>query len=445
MKFRLFVLALCVVLTSTLTACASQISQPAQPKNIIYLIGDGMGIAHTTAYRYYKASKESLATGDKTTIAQTVFDKHLVGMASTYPADDTLVTDSAAGATALSTGFKSYNGAIGVTPDQQPKETLLEKAKKLGWTTGVVSTSQINHATPASFIAHIDSRRKYEEIADQYLDIKIQDELKADIMLGGGTRYFERESRNLVGEFKALGGHYVNELSQLEQLTELPALGLFGEKGLSFEVDSAENPKRLTQMARAALRLVKGEEKPFFLMIEGSQIDWCSHANDIACALKEMEDFENTLAEVIEFAKRDGNTIVVVTADHSTGGLSLGRDKKYAWQADLVHKVRISSELFSLKVLEGADSAALWRENVDLPITEDEIFMLNAAQQDGKARDIQSVFNMLVSQKTLTGWTTTGHTAEDVQVFAFGPGYERFIGFQDNTDIAKKLFEVMGE
>jgi alkaline phosphatase len=421
--------------------------ETGKEQNIIYLIGDGMGFAHTTAYRYFKANKDGVVTGDKHVIAPTLFDKLLVGTASTYPGDNTLVTDSAAGATALATGHKSYNGAIGITPDKHAQETLLERAKKMGMTTGVISTSQINHATPASFIAHIDSRKKYHEIAAQYVDSKIQQfkemVLKTDIMLGGGTTYFDAESRNLVSELKAMDWQYTSELENLDSLTRLPALGLFAEKGLSFAIDSPTLPNRLTTMTETALNLLEKNNKPFFLMVEGSQIDWCSHANDIACAMGEMTDFEKTIEMIVEFAERNGNTTVVITADHTTGGLALGRDGVYEWRADLVHKVKASGEVMATAMLKSKDAKSVWQDNVELAITDDEVAMLNELISKGNSRKLQTAINHLTADKTGTGWTTSGHTAEDVQVFAYGPYANKFRGFQDNTDIAKKLFSIL--
>ena len=164
----------------------------AAPKNIIYMIGDGMGPAYLAGYRYFSDDK---ATAE---VENTIFDELWLGMASTYPDDDTYVTDSAAGATALATGFKSYNGAISVNRQHIPIGTMMQLAKKLGKANGIVASSQVNHATPASFLAHNKSRRNYNEIADMYLDYRINGKPVADVMIGGGTKYFVREDRNLI-------------------------------------------------------------------------------------------------------------------------------------------------------------------------------------------------------------------------------------------------------
>src|SRR5690606_25193114 len=198
----------------------------AAPKNIIYMIGDGMGPAYLSAYRYYSDDK---ATPE---VENTIFDELWLGMASTYPDDDTYVTDSAAGATALATGFKSYNGAISVNRQHIPIGTMMQLAKKLGKANGIVASSQVNHATPASFLAHNKSRRNYDEIADMYLDYRIDGKTVADVILGGGTKYFIRDERNLVDGFKQLGFQYTDSWQQLSTLTKAPAMALLAESAL---------------------------------------------------------------------------------------------------------------------------------------------------------------------------------------------------------------------
>ena len=189
--------------------CQSALANTA-PQNIIMVVGDGMGPSFTTAYRMY-ADDPSTAE-----VEETVFDRLLVGMASTHPDMETgYITDSAASATALSTGVKTYNGAIGVDANKQPVQTVLELAKMQGRKTGIAVTSQINHATPASFGAHNESRQNYDQIADGYFDVKINGQFVLDVMLGGGWQYFIRDDRNLVEQFKAAGYEYVDDITQL--------------------------------------------------------------------------------------------------------------------------------------------------------------------------------------------------------------------------------------
>lgn len=416
--------------------CASFFAnaEQAAPKNIIYMIGDGMGPAYTSAYRYYVDDKNTKV------VEPTVFDSILVGMAHTYPDDDTIVTDSAAGATALSTATKSYNGAIAVDTQKHDLKTMLEIAKERKMTTALVATSQINHATPASFAAHNESRRNYDDIANDFFDNKINGALPVDLMLGGGTQYFIREDRNLVNEFIAQGYQYSDNLSQLEQLQQIPALGLYAAKGLPFALDGES--KRLTKMTDKALSLLAANENPFFVMIEGSQIDWCGHANDIACAMAEMDDFAHAIDKAKAYVDAHPDTLLVITADHSTGGLTIGANGQYLWHADVVKGVTATAGVIAERLLASDDMATVWKQTTALEFTEARKVLLTQAKNVGEDALVMTV-KKLINEASFTGWTTSGHTAIDVPVFAYGNGAEQFIGSQNNTDIAQKLINFI--
>ncbi|TMO55703.1 alkaline phosphatase [Pseudoalteromonas phenolica] len=427
--------AMSAVTASCLLAFANQSLAAEAPKNIIYMIGDGMGPAFTTAYRYYSDNPNTKL------VEPTIFDQILVGMAHTYPDDDTYVTDSAAGATALSTAIKTYNGAIAVDTHKKPLKTMLQVAKEKGMRTGLVSTSQINHATPASFAAHNESRRNYDEIADDYFDVKIAGKLPVDLMLGGGVQYFRRSDRDLIKEFEKAGYQYTSDWNKLSQIEQLPALGLFADKAFPHAID--ENPNRLEKMTFKSLDLIsKNNDKGFFIMVEGSQIDWCGHANDIACAMKEMHDFAKSIELAKAYVDQNPDTLLVVTADHSTGGLTLGANGKYTWLPDEVKKVNSSVMTMTKSLLEADDLKTAWNQHTSLALSKDALDSLSKAKQDGDEA-LYKAINKVINTATYTGWTTSGHTAIDVQVFAYGKGYEQFIGSQNNTQIAEKLINFI--
>ena len=415
--------------------CTTGAFAQTAPKNVIYMIGDGMGPAFTTAYRYYK--------DDPTTkeIETTVFDTMLKGMAHTYPDDHTYVTDSAAGATALSSGHKSYNGAIAVDTTKKPVKTMLEIAKEQGMTTALVATSQINHATPASFAAHNESRRNYDDIANDYIDNKIAGKLPVDLMLGGGTQYFIRDDRNLVDEFKKAGYQYGDDIKNLGQITQIPAIGLYAPKGLPFALD--ENPTRLKQLTSKAFDLLDGQnDKGFFVMIEGSQIDWCGHANDIACAMAEMDDFAKSIETAKAYVDNNPDTILVITADHSTGGLTIGAHGQYKWETDIIKGVKATAGTLT-KLLMGSDNLkTVWQANTRIEFTTENEIKLKQAKAMGE-KTLNLAVKSIINDLSFTGWTTGGHTASDVQVFAYGKNSDDFIGSQNNTDIAKKLISYI--
>lgn len=411
--------------------CTTGAFAQTAPKNVIYMIGDGMGPAFTTAYRYYK--------DDPTTkeIETTVFDTILKGMAHTYPDDHTFVTDSAASATALSSGHKSYNGAIAVDTAKKPVKTMLEIAKEQGMTTALVATSQINHATPASFAAHNESRRNYDDIANDYIDNKIAGKLPVDLMLGGGTEYFIRDDRNLVDEFKQAGYQYGDDIQNLGQITQVPAIGLYAPKGLPFALD--ENPTRLKQLTSKAFDLLDGHNnKGFFVMIEGSQIDWCGHANDIACAMAEMDDFAKSIETAKAYVDKNPDTILVITADHSTGGLTIGAHGQYKWETDIIKGVKATAGKLTNLLMESDNLKKVWQENTSIEFTAENEIKLKQAKAMGE-KPLNLAVKSIINDLSFTGWTTGGHTASDVQVFAYGKNSDDFVGSQNNTDIAKKL------
>ena len=317
---------------------------------------------------------------------------------------------------------------------------MLEIAKERKMTTALVATSQINHATPASFAAHNESRRNYDDIANDFFDNKINGALPVDLMLGGGTQYFIREDRNLVNEFIAQGYQYSDNLSQLEQLQQIPALGLYAAKGLPFALDGES--KRLTKMTDKALSLLAANENPFFVMIEGSQIDWCGHANDIACAMAEMDDFAHAIDKAKAYVDAHPDTLLVITADHSTGGLTIGANGQYLWHADVVKGVTATAGVIAERLLASDDMATVWQQTTALEFTEARKVLLTQAKNVGEDALVMTV-KKLINEASFTGWTTSGHTAIDVPVFAYGNGAEQFIGSQNNTDIAQKLINFI--
>lgn len=421
-----------------------------QPTNIIFVIGDGIGPTHTSAYRYFNDDPASAA------IETTIFDELLVGMARTYPADDTVITDSAAAATALATGVKTYNGAIGVDLQQEPLLTLLEAAKSRGYQAAILATSSITHATPASFVAHVNSRQSHDAIADQFIDQRIGNKLKVDLMLGGGSKFFVRADRNLVKEFEAEGYRYITELDQLDTIKGLPALGLFADDGLPSALDS-EHPLALTAMTQKALALLT--KKPFFLLIEASQIDWCSHANDIACAMAEMRDMAETLKIARAYVDQHPNTILVATADHGTGGLSIGASGQHQWDASIIKNVKATAPRIAERLIAAPENwKTEWARLTSIQLSEQEIQgMQQLIDKSQKLTEEDAHKNLheivkngvvalaiaIVNERSHTGWTSVGHTGEDVQIFSYGKGSKDFSGNLDNTDIALNLFKYL--
>ncbi|MDX1676292.1 alkaline phosphatase [Arsukibacterium sp.] len=411
----------------------------AAPKNIIYMIGDGMGPSYVAAYRYYQHNPADA------TVANTVYDDLLTGMASTYPDDETLVTDSAAAATALATGIKSFNGAIAVNRQHIPIGTMMQLAKRLGKANGIVASSQVNHATPAAFLAHSSSRRNMNDIADMYLDYRINGKPVADLIFGGGTDYFVRDDRNLVQGFTELGYQYTDDYRQLSTLTRLPAMALLAESGLPAVLNS-DNDGMLAPLTEKALQLLSPAKQGFVLMVEGSQIDWCGHDNDIACAMAEMNDFAKAISVARAYVDANPDTLLIVTADHETGGLSLGAHGVYQWRPDVIKKVKATGREIVKQLQQLQDPQQIserYTALTGITLEQAQLQLLLSALQNTDDKVARSQVLRFISDASFTGWTSGGHTAADVQVMAYGKNADEFKGFMDNTSIAKKLIRYI--
>jgi alkaline phosphatase len=279
-------------------------------KNIILMIGDGMGTSQI--YAGLVANKGKL------------YLEYLpnIGFIKTYSADD-LITDSAAGATAFATGKKTNNGMIGMGPDNQPLSAITEMVEQKGLSTGLVATSTITHATPAAFVAHEFSRHYYEQIAADFL----RDDI--DVFIGGGRSHFTNrlDRLNLLEVLKERNYTVIDTILDLDAAQGDKLAGL-----LYYDSPPSIIEGRGDMLARAAkksLEILSKNEKGFFMVVEGSQIDWGNHQNNILYQTEEMLDFDSAIGAVLEFAARDRETLVIITADHETGGLAIsGGDMK---------------------------------------------------------------------------------------------------------------------
>ncbi|MDX8344237.1 alkaline phosphatase [Rossellomorea sp. YZS02] len=420
------------------TEASAKESKNGKAKNVIFMIGDGMGVPYTTGLRYMNDNPDTVE------MEKTAFDPYLVGLQTTYPEDEKEnVTDSAAAATAMSGGVKTYNNAIAVDNDKSDVKTVLEQAKENGMSTGIVATSEITHATPASYGAHEESRKSEDAIANDYYDEMINGKHKIDVMLGGGTDFFERDDRNVAEQFKKDGYSYVKSADELKKDKNDQILGLFAESGMDKMIDRDEKQPSLADMTTAALDRLKGDKDGFFLMVEGSQIDWAGHDNDVVGAMSEMRDFEQAFEKVRDFAKENGETLVIVTADHSTGGISIGSDGEYNWDPAPIQAAKHTPDYMAEQIVNGASVEETLANNIDLELTPEEIASVKTAAEEGDQTEIDNAIEKIFDTRSGTGWTTDGHTGDDVPVYAFGPQKEKFAGLIDNTDQANQIFELL--
>ncbi len=281
-----------------------------KPKNVILLIGDGMGLSQVS-YAIVNANERMNFERFKQ-----------LGMSKTA-ASNHKITDSAAGATALSTGKKTYNGAIAVDDNKQALPTILELAEKKGMATGMIATCAITHATPASFIAHRESRELYEDIALDFLNTEI------DLFIGGGLDHFSKrkDNKDLVQALKDREYNVITNVNDLYSYNSPKKLAaLIAPKHLTTMTDGRGN--YLEKATELGINILSKDPDGFFLMVEGSQIDWGGHANDAEYVRTEVMDFDRAIKVALDFAEKDGNTLVIVTADHETGGLALSGNEE---------------------------------------------------------------------------------------------------------------------
>lgn len=275
-----------------------------RPKNIILFIGDGMGVAHV--YSAMSVSERQLYLE--------MFPYS--GFQITFSANN-YVTDSGAGGTAIACGVKTKNGMIGMNPDSVAVTSITEICKKNGLATGVLSTSAITHATPASFVAHNSGRGNYEDLAKDFLNGTV------DVFIGGGENHFRKraDGSDLTLELKKQGFEVVYTLDSLKLSKSSKIAGLLAEEHMPTALEGRRG--MLREMTKKAIEVLSRDKDGFFLMVEGSQIDWGAHARNLLEVASETLDLDDAVGAAYDFAMQNGQTLVIVTADHETGGLSL--------------------------------------------------------------------------------------------------------------------------
>jgi alkaline phosphatase len=397
------------------------------------MIADGFGPAGLTMAR--DAQGRPLA-----------LDGIVTGLVHTASADSR-ITDSAAGATAFAAGVRTNNGAIAVDTAGLPVATILEAAQDRGMATGLVATSSITHATPASFAAHVHSRSEEVKIAGQLVNSAV------DLLLGGGRQFFvpspdgrREDGRDLIAEAHLAGYQVVADRDEMFAVDSVPILGLFSESHMPYEIDRRDDKQpSLSDMTRHAIRLLSEDPAGFLLVIEGSRIDHAAHVNDAAAMLAEILAYDEALRHVLEFANTDGSTLVVSVADHETGGMTLGRDGVYSWSPEILSQVKRSSGAIvnALTSTAKPDSVLAVDAGID-DLTEVEQDGLVRAVTDGDTRQVYSTYADIVSKRAGIGWTSSGHTATDIVLGSYGPGRDLFVGSFHSSEVGRRLSEAAG-
>lgn len=364
---KLFLLLALPFLAMSLNGCAEK--EP-EVKNIIIMIGDGMGLAQASL------------TQIENKYAPTAFDRaQNIALQKTYSANNR-VTDSAASGTALATGYKTDNSTLGQTPDGTHVESIMTKGERAGYASGIVVTCYVNHATPAAFYAHRKSRNDNDGIVADFMASDL------DVLFGGGSRffdeYFTKQNKNYVDELKAKGYNYLSEQSQMADVTEGNVVGLFAETNIELMRNGRGDylPTATAKALEILTNNVKNNgQKGFVLMVEGSQIDGEGHGNNIEGVLAETRDFAKAMNVAMDYADTHPGTLVVVTGDHETGGLSIPSNK------------------------------------TDFTLPESGISY---------------------------GFSTTGHTGIMLPVYLYGTGADRINGIMENSELSQALQRMIG-
>ncbi|KAJ1845751.1 vacuolar alkaline phosphatase [Coemansia sp. RSA 2708] len=444
--------------------------QRSKKRNVILMISDGFGPASETMARNFVQQTRGLPVG-----FQSVLDEILVG-ASRTRSSDSLVTDSAAGATAFSCRMKSYNGAIGVDARRAPCGTVLEAAKlQRNMATGLVATSRITHATPGAFAAHV-VHRDMEDLIAEYEVGNYSLGPVVDLLFGGGRCHFEpstranhscrMDARDLLGEARGRGFRTLLSRKDFDALdahsAALPLLGTFAPSHMDYEIDRDphEQPS-LAEMAEKALGILTAATKSanagFFLMVEGSRIDMAAHTNDPAAHVREIIAYWDAIAVARAYVDAHPDTVLISVSDHETGGFSVAKQlgpeyPEYLWNPFALEPVKHSIEYISAQLLGPAagDSAERYRLVRDtvfpewlgiVNATHEEI--LDVAQESDSVR-LRQRLSTITSDRAQLGWATHGHSAVDVNLYAYGKDAHLLRGNHENTDIGDFIVQTLG-
>ncbi len=367
MKFKIIILV-CIAITFIASKVDTNVNKEVKaPKNVILLISDGTGLSQISSAFYFKESSPNYARFKD------------IGLINTSSSRED-VTDSAAGATAFACGVKTYNGAIGVADDSTAVKNLVEIVSLKNIKTGMIATSSITHATPASFFAHTISRGSTEEIALHLAQSEV------DFFAGGGLQFFNKrkDGRNLLDALKEK--KFTIDTTALGDFAKIRSSEKAGYLLAANDMPPAAEGRGdfLSKATTLAIQFLSKDDAGFFMMAEGSQIDWGGHQNNGPYLVSELIDFDDAIGEALDYAEKDGNTLVIVTSDHETGGFTLSAKKK--------------------------------------------------KREDGTEYSDYSEAGMTFSNG--------GHSATLIPVFAFGPGSEEFVGVYENNDIFEKILKV---
>lgn len=449
------IIAALLVMTGIITNINSSKSnivyanEKGKAKNVIMLIADGMSTEGVTLARQVKGENLSM-------------DEISVGSVITSWANGP-ITDSAPGGTVYASGEKTNNKYIGTSVNDTPMASILEGAESVGKATGIIATSEITHATPADFTAHTNNRKYYNQILQQQIN---QD---MEVVLGGGfnkpsgftsevsedefNTYYEDQINNIQEE----GFDFITTKDELESYGGDKLWGSFADADLKYDFDRQSDNDNvqpsLGEMTEKAIEVLNKDEDGFFLMVEGSKIDWAAHANNTVGIVSDILAFDEAVKVAVEFAKADGNTVVVVTTDHGNSGISIGSnyyneniesyDKAtYENTTYILKNAKITEERFNTIVSGKSDEEiiALAKQYYGIDLTDEELSIVKGEIGEGRQVGIREV----IARRVGIGYTTGGHTGEQIYLGVYSPSnVELLEGVVDNTEVNKYMQRVL--
>ena len=419
-------------------------------KNIIFLVSDGMSTGTLNMAHLLLQRKEGRQSNWIKLYQENRGKRALMDTSSS----NALVTDSAAGSSAWGGGVKVPNGSLNVNADGSFNKPILQKFKEAGKAVGCVTTVSITHATPAGFCVNNKSRGDEYEIADQYLDLKF------DVMMGGGTKFFSKESRkdkvDLLEKYRNAGFTVVQNRDQMLQLNaDKPVLGLYSENALPYTLDTLhdsslqKNVPTLAEMTQKTISLLSQNNKGFVMQVEGGKVDWAAHANDTAGLLYDQIAFDDAVKVALDFAEKDKDTLVIMTTDHGNGNPGLfGNDSGFDKIQHFKHTNDwilngITNKFTTAQVIERIEAA----QGYAIKVAEAETLLTAYTKHngDGLYNPYKLPFQQLgqiQSSYISVNWASMGHSGDFVELAAFGPGSELIMPFVKNSDLHNLMLHV---
>jgi alkaline phosphatase len=435
------------IMTAASVFVSAKETAPAKAKNVILYIADGTGPqAMGLLIQYARLAPQSIY-GDKASSLEKLMRQASLGLMLTN-SKLTITIDSAAAATQFASGVYSLPQRVGVDFSGKPVITMLEKAKKQGKSTGLVTTTHIQDATPASFAAHQITRKNLAEISADLI------KSGTDIMLGGGKQYFPQ---NLIDEARGKGYNFAFNKSELASLNG-KIIGLFGEHGTPYAIEHNTAQPGLTEMSKKALAELEKNKKGFFVMIEAGKPDWAAHSNDAGLLLHELIEFDKTLQYLMDYVKKNKDTLLIVTADHETGGFGFSYRKEMPQDnqdgvyggtyyvtfdtLDRLYRQKMSyeemdKEYNALAEKEKTDAALakILSKGLDRKITADFV----ASHKN----DIQKIKTAIEKEDGIV-WASGNHTSTPILVMAYGSKNAGYTGLYTEVGLAKRIIFSLG-